>query len=195
MPTKDIPFSDAEFDAAFALEATVHAPSLKDVYAEVFRVLQPGSVFGVLEWVLTNNFVPGDPAHEATRSGIERGNGIASLQTKEVARAAMQDAGFELLVTEDLAEKQDEIPWWYPMSGDVKHAKGLKDWLLVIRNTEWGRMGVKIIVRVLEAVRVAPKGTLKMTEGFITAADALIDGGKKGIFTPMFLMVGRKPVA
>ncbi|OAG03970.1 putative tocopherol O-methyltransferase [Paraphaeosphaeria sporulosa] len=191
----DIPFSDAEFDAAFALEATVHAPSLQDVYAQVYRVLRPGSVFGVFEWVLTDNYVSGDPAHEATRSGIERGNGIPSLQTKAVARAAMKNAGFELLVTEDLAEKQDEIPWWYPISGDVKHAKGFKDWLLVIRNTQWGRVGVKIIVRILETVRVAPKGTLKMTEEFITAADALIDGGKKGIFTPMFLMVARKPDA
>jgi sterol 24-C-methyltransferase len=158
-------------------------------------VLRPGAVFGVLEWVLTDNFIPSDPLHEAIRSGIERGNGIPSMQTKAVARAAMERAGFELLVTEDLAERSDALPWWYPISGDVKSAKGFKDWLLVIRNTHYGRVGVKLIVRLLETVRYAPKGTLKMTEEFIGAADALVDGGKKGLFTPMYLMVGRKPTA
>jgi sterol 24-C-methyltransferase len=131
--------------------------------------------------------------HEALRSGIERGNGIASLQTKEVACAAMRSAGFELLVTDDLAEKGDKVPWWYPIAGDVRLAKGLKDWLLVVRNTGWGRVGVKFIVRVLEMVGFAPEGTLKMTEEFIGAADSMVDGGRKGLFTPMYLMVGRKP--
>ncbi|KAF1957087.1 S-adenosyl-L-methionine-dependent methyltransferase [Byssothecium circinans] len=191
----DIPFAEGEFDAAYAIEATVHAPSLEDVYSQIYRVLKPGAVFGVFEWVLTDNFIPSDPSHEAIRSAIERGAGIPSLQTKAAARAAMQNAGFELLMTDDLSVSNNTLPWWYPISGDVGSAKGFKDWLLVIRNTEWGRVGVKLIVRVLEAVRYAPKGTLKMTEEFIGAADSLIAGGKKGLFTPMYLMVGRKPTA
>ncbi|KAH8702824.1 sterol 24-C-methyltransferase [Phaeosphaeriaceae sp. PMI808] len=189
----DIPFPEHHFDAAYSIEATVHAPSLDDVYAQVYRVLRPGAVFGVLEWVLTDNFDPSDPSHAAIRLSIERGNGIPSLQTKTVARTAMQNAGFELIVADDLAEKKDALPWWYPISGDVKSAKGFQDWLLVIRNTKLGRVGVKIIVRILETVRYAPKGTLKMTEEFIVAADGLVDGGKKSLFTPMYLMIGRKP--
>ncbi|KAF2691238.1 hypothetical protein K458DRAFT_438889 [Lentithecium fluviatile CBS 122367] len=180
----DIPFAGNEFDAAYAIEATVHAPSLEKVYEQVFRVLKPGAVFGVFEWVLTDDFSPSDPSHQAIRSGIERGNGIPSLQTKAVAREVLKSAGFEVLATEDLAERRDALPWWYPISGD----------LLVIRNTEWGRVGVKLLVRLLETVRYAPKGTLKTTEEFIGAADSLIVGGKEGLFTPMYLMVGRKPV-
>jgi sterol 24-C-methyltransferase len=45
----DIPFDEAAFGAAFAIEATVHAPSLEKAYAQVYRVLKPGAVFGVLE--------------------------------------------------------------------------------------------------------------------------------------------------
>jgi sterol 24-C-methyltransferase len=157
-------------------------------------VLKPGAVFGVLEWVLTDRFDASDPSHQAIRSGIERGDSILSLQSKAVARAAMQSAGFELLITEDLAERHDTLPWWYPISGDVKSAKGFKDWLLVIRNTKWGRVGVKWIVWTLETLRYAPKGTLKMTQEFIGAADRLIEGGKEDLITPMYLMVGRKPV-
>jgi len=44
----------------------------------------------------------------------------------------MQSAGFELLVTEDLAESHDALPWWYPISGDVKSAKGFKVWLWLL---------------------------------------------------------------
>lgn len=168
---------------------------MDEVYAQVYRVLRPGAVFGVLEWVLTDNFDPADPTHASIRLSIERGNGIPSLQTKSVARAAMQNAGFDLIATEDLAERKDALPWWYPISGDIKSAKGFKDWLLVIRNTQWGRVGVKLIVRILETVRHAPKGTLKMTEEFITAADGMVEGGNKGLFTPMYLMVGQKPEA
>lgn len=190
-----MPFGANEFDAAYAIEATVHAPSLAEVYAQVFRVLKPGGVFGVYEWVLTDSFSPDDKDHMAVRLGIERGNGIPALQTAATARAAMESAGFELLIAEDLAANKDPLPWWYPFSGDVKSANSVKDWTLVVRNTEWGRVVVKLLVRALEFVQYAPAGTLSMTEDLIVAADSLIAGGKEGIFTPMYLMVGRKPNA
>ena len=44
-----IPFPDNSFDAIYAIEATVYAPSLARVYAEIFRVLKPGGRFGVYE--------------------------------------------------------------------------------------------------------------------------------------------------
>jgi sterol 24-C-methyltransferase len=107
----------------------------------------------------------------------------------------MQKAGFELIVTEDLAQKPDPLPWWYRISGDVKHARGLQDWMLVVRNTKYGRWAVRLLVRTLEFVRFAPKGTAKITEELIIAGDGLVLGGRKGIFTPMYLMVGKKPEA
>lgn len=44
-----MPFPDNSFDAVYAIEATVHAPSLAGVYTEIFRVLKPGGTFGVYE--------------------------------------------------------------------------------------------------------------------------------------------------
>lgn len=44
-----MPFPDNTFDAVYAIEATVHAPSLAGVYSEIFRVLKPGGTFGVYE--------------------------------------------------------------------------------------------------------------------------------------------------
>jgi len=104
----------------------------------------------------------------------------------------MQKAGFELIVTEDPAKRPDPLPWWYHISGDVKHAQGLQDGTLVVRNTKYGRWAVRL-VRTLEFVRFAPKGTAKITEELVLAEDGPILGGRKGIFTPMYLMVGRNP--
>ena len=42
-----IKFPDNSFDAVYAIEATVHAPTLAGIYSEIFRVLKPGGVFGV----------------------------------------------------------------------------------------------------------------------------------------------------
>ncbi|KUJ09825.1 sterol 24-C-methyltransferase [Mollisia scopiformis] len=186
-----IPFPTDSFDAVYAIEATVHAPSLAEVYTEIHRVLKPGGIFGVFEWVLTDKFSSTNNEHMAIRLGIERGNGIPALQTKATAQAAMKKAGFELLVTEDLSEHPDRLPWWYPISGDTKSAQGLQDWMLVIRNTKYGRYAVKALVRALKLVRYAPRGTLKTTEELIAGADALVVGGKEGLFTPMYLMVGK----
>lgn len=49
------------------------------------------------------------------------------------------------------------------------------------------------IVRGLEAVHIAPPGATKISEVLCRAADALVEGGKKGIFTPMFWCLVRKP--
>lgn len=52
---------------------------------------------------------------------------------------------------------------------------------------------VRAIVRTPKFVRYAPKGMTKIMEELITADDALVAGGKSGIFTPMYLMIGKRP--
>lgn len=51
---------------------------------------------------------------------------------------------------------------------------------------------MRFLVRFLEFVRFAPKGTTKITEELIISRDSLVAGGKGGVFTPMFCMVGRR---
>ena len=48
------PFKDQEFDAAYAIEATCHAPDRVKCYKEVYRCLKPGSHFALYEWCMTD---------------------------------------------------------------------------------------------------------------------------------------------
>ncbi|KAK5108199.1 Delta(24)-sterol C-methyltransferase [Cryomyces antarcticus] len=50
-------------------------------------------------------------------------------------------------------------------------------------------------VGALEMISLAPKGTQKTADSLALAGDCLVAGGKQKLFTPMYLMVGRKPKA
>ena len=186
-------FEDNTFDAVYAIEATVHAPSLERIYSEIFRVLKPGGVFGVYEWLMTDAYDNANPLHRNIRLGIEQGDGISNMEKISVALDAMRAAGFELELHEDLADRPDELPWYWPLAGDLKYMQSVWDFPTVVRMTHWGRWLVHRFVGALEVVRIAPKGTQKTADSLALAADCLVAGGKEKLFTPMYLMVAKKP--
>ncbi|KAL2215200.1 putative sterol 24-c-methyltransferase [Thermoascus aurantiacus ATCC 26904] len=186
-------FPDNTFDAVYAIEATVHAPSLEGVYSEIFRVLKPGGVFGVYEWLMTDKYDNNNQEHREIRLGIEQGDGISNMVTVSEGLAAFKAAGFELLHHEDLAERPDEIPWYYPLAGSFKHMSSFRDVLTIARMTWWGRGIVHRFVGAMETIGLLPAGSQKTADSLARAADCLVAGGEKKLFTPMYLMVGRKP--
>ncbi|KAI5298057.1 hypothetical protein KEM56_004353, partial [Ascosphaera pollenicola] len=190
-----MPFGDATFDAVYAIEATVHAPSLEDIYREIYRVLKPGGTFGVYEWVMTDKYDPDNEEHRAVRLGIELGDGISNMDTAREAVRAVKAAGFELVMNEDLAQRGDAIPWYYPIAGQLKHASSLWDLFSVLRMTRLGRTTLNYSLAVAEKLGLFPRGSAKTGESLAVAADNLVKGGEMGLFTPMYLMVGKKPLA
>lgn len=188
-------FPDATFDAVYAIEATVHAPSLEAIYKEIYRVLKPGGVFGVYEWLMTDNYNNDDPHHREIRLGIEQGDGISNMEKIEVGVKAFKAAGFEMQVNEDLADRPDELPWYYPLSGDLRYMQNIWDLPTLLRMTHIGRGLIHQFVGLLEMVKMAPRGTQKTADSLAQAADCLVAGGKEKLFTPMYLMVGKKPEA
>ncbi|PIG82920.1 tocopherol O-methyltransferase [Aspergillus arachidicola] len=186
-------FPDNTFDAVYVIEATVHAPSLQKVYEQIFRVLKPGGRFGVYEWVMTNRFDESNPKHRAIRLGIERGNGIVNMRTQNEAAEAIQAAGFVLEHEEDLAARLDPIPWYYPIAGELQHTRSLWDLLTVLRMTKLGRGAMGYLLWTLETLRLAPSGTAETATELANGADSLVEGGRLGLFTPMYFMIGRKP--
>lgn len=186
-------FPDNSFDAVYAIEATVHAPSLEGVYSEIFRVLKPGGCFGVYEWLMTNAYDDNNPVHRKIRLDIETGDGISNMVKISDALAAIKAAGFQLEYNEDLATRPDKIPWYFPLAGDFSMMTNIWDFPTIARLTKVGRTIVHGFVGLLEKVGFAPRGSQKMADGLALAADALVAGGRSKLFTPMYLMIARKP--
>jgi sterol 24-C-methyltransferase len=187
-------FPENSFDCVYAIEATVHAPSLEGVYSQIYRVLKPGGVFGVYEWLMTDNYDNANEHHREIRLGIEQGDGISNMVKISEGLAAIKAAGFELELHEDLAQRPDATPWYYPLAGDFKYMGSIYDFFPIVRMTKVGRGLVHRFVGLLEIVGLAPSGTQKTADSLALAADCLVAGGKEDLFTPMYLMVARKPL-
>ncbi|KAJ5894714.1 hypothetical protein N7495_006405 [Penicillium taxi] len=186
-------FPENSFDAVYAIEATVHAPDLAGVYSEIFRVLKPGGKFGVYEWLMTDEYDNDDAEHRRIRLGIEQGNGISNMVKISDGLAALHQAGFDVLHHEDLADRPDTVPWYYPIAGSFQHMGSLWDLLTIARMTWWGRGLAHRFVGAAENIGLFPRGSQKTADSLALGADSLVEGAEKKLFTPMYLMVGRKP--
>jgi len=182
-----MPFKDREFDGAYAIEATCHAPDRVACYKEVFRTLKPGAIFACYEWCLTDKFDPNNPEHQRMKADIEEGNGLPDIVSTSVCWEAMKKAGFQQLAEEDLALVPDVQVWYTPL---------LPSWNLLSQRFQFNWLGAIITnaaIHTLEFIRLAPAGTVKTQKVLQAGGFALRDAGKEGIFTAMYLMVGRKP--
>ena len=186
-------FPPNSFDAVYAIEATVHAPSLEGVYSQIFRVLKPGGVFGVYEWLMTDKYDNANPQHRQIRLDIEQGDGISNMERISEGLRAIRAAGFVLEHHEDLAHRPDTRPWYWPLAGELGMMGSLWDLPTIARMHPVGRRIIHAGVGVLEKVGVASKGTQKTADSLAKAAVALVEGGRQDLFTPMYLMVARKP--
>lgn len=99
------------------------------------------------------------------------------------------------MINEDLSERQDARPWYYPIDGDLRMVGSVGDLVTIARMTKVGRAVAHNTIGALERVGLMPRGTRKTADSLALAADCLVKGAKMGLFTPMYLMVGRKPMA
>jgi sterol 24-C-methyltransferase len=98
-----------------------------------------------------------------------------------------------MIINEDLAERPDPLPWYWPLAGELKYLQSIGDLFTIVRMTWWGRAVMHNLAGVLELLRIAPAGTKQAADNLGIAADCLVAGGKEHLFTPMYLMVARKP--
>ncbi|KAJ0969834.1 hypothetical protein J5N97_022711 [Dioscorea zingiberensis] len=170
-----MPFADSSFDAAYSIEATCHAPKLEDVYHEIYRVLKPGALYVSYEWVTTPLFHADNEEHVDIIQGIERGDALPGLRSHDEIADIAKSVGFEVLDEKDLA-KPPAGPWWTRLKmGKIAY------W----RN--------HLLVSALTMLRIAPKGVVEVHEMLYETAGHLTRGGETGIFTPMHMILCRKP--
>ena len=182
-----IPDGDERYDAAIAIESMPHAPDKTAAFRELFRVLRPGACLAGYDWCLTEDFDPRDAEHLRIKEAIVEGNALPDLPLAPEIDTALRTAGFELVECDDRASASDPTTPWYR----ALQARDLT--LRSIPRTPVGRALTTLVTRVGEKLRVFPEGTTAVNALLDRTAHALVEGGKAGIFTPMYFFLARKP--
>ena len=189
----EMPFEDSTYDAAYAIEATCHAPDRVGVYSEIYRVLKPGSIFACYEWCMTDAYDPKNDSHRRIKKQIEEGDGLPDICHTSVCLNALKEAGFEVLDSRDMADDNYGVarggkPWMLPL---------MPSWNPFTQRFQFNWLGYRLtnaFIYMLELLWLAPKGTVKTQRMLQQGAFGLADGGLTKTFTPMYLMVGRVPL-
>jgi sterol 24-C-methyltransferase len=177
----------SHFDAAFAIESTVHSPDRVVTFSGVAKVLRKGGLFGGYEWVLTDQYDQSNRDHVRIKEGIEVGNGLPTLVHYSTIVDNLQKSGFEVIECFDAnrnAHSAGEIPWYDTLSGKMS--------ISGFRMTRLGRACTHAMVWILESLCIAPKGSARVSSLLNATAIDLVDGGRLEIFTPSFFFLGRK---
>lgn len=186
-----LPFPDASFDAVYAIESTCHAPHREGVYSEILRVLKPGGTFACYEWCVTDKFDEKQAVHQKVKHDICVGDGLPDLVHTSVCTKALENVGFKLQESRDAMLDgflEGGEPWYMPL---------MPSW----NPTLWPRFqfnpvmykAMPIILRTFELIGLVPKGTVATQVMLQAGGVGCATGGHLGIFTPAWLMVGRKP--
>lgn len=149
--------------------------------------------FGVYEWAMTDRWDPSIPEHKALAHEIEFGNGIPEMRPLSKAREALKTVGFEIEHEEDLAERDDPVPWYYPLEGDISKAQTAWDYITVWRMSWSGKLVSHTAMRVMEWFGLLPKGTYDVGEALKVAGDSLVRGGQTKVSILLISLLTSSP--
>lgn len=187
-----LPFADASFDGVYAIESTCHAPDRAGVYSEILRVLKPGGYFACYEWCLTDKYVAESEEHKRLKKEIEVGDGLPDLVHTSVCTKALVDAGFDVKEARDCQHDghlDGGEAWYVPLTPSWCPWKWPR---FQFNPVMWN--GMPLILQAFEFIGLVPKGTAETQVMLQQGAVGLVGGGELDIFTPMWLMVGQKPL-
>lgn len=116
---------------------------------------------------------------------LKVGNGLPLLHSIEDVHSSARDVGFEVVEAQDYALKS-EVPWYSVLQ---------PQWTVTdFKITPLGRWMTHIFLYAMETFRMVPRGAVQVHRTLCRGADNLILGGIEGIFSPMYLVVLRKPL-
>jgi sterol 24-C-methyltransferase len=183
------------FDAAYSIEGTSYAPTLQGVYSEIFRILKPGGTFAAYELILTDIYDNNNPEHRSIRHSLEEGMGITNLSTMSEAIEAIKAAGFQLMSAEDLANGPGQIPWYYLLTGSLRVINSIWDIRRLMHMAFLRSDVARFVAGAFESAGILPPGSQRIIDTLAKVGDVLVKAGDKKLFTPLFLIVGKKPSA
>lgn len=179
-------FEAGKFDAVYSIEAICHASRRDRVFRELRRVTRSNGRLAGTDWCVTDRYDPTLSRHRRIIRTIEEANGLAPLVSTRDYAKTIAAAGWSQVETRDLADvSPGEVPWYAPLRAGWRTPSEL-------RRTTLGRRMANWAVRALERTGLAPRGSVATSDILNRAADALIEGGEAGIFTPLFFFTARK---
>ena len=181
--------ADNTFDRGYAIESTCHAPDKVGAFAEIYRVLKPGALFWGQEMCMTGAFDPGDNRHQAIKRDLMHGIALKDISTIADVNRSLESAGFQVIEAKDRAvhENSPITPWYQPMEA---RGNALGN---ALRRTPLGRKLIMGTSRLAEALGVFPGGSSDVVRLLDRTARAYVEGGKSGLFTPLYCFLARKP--
>ena len=130
---------------------------------------------------MTDSWDPSIPEHKSIAHKLELGNGIPEMRSIKRSREALKTVGFKVEHEEDLADRPDAVPWYYPLEGKISNAQTFWDYLMVWRISWSGKFISHNTIWLLERLGLLPKGTYEVSESLKVAAEALVEGGQKKV--------------
>jgi len=181
--------ADETCDRAYAIESTCHAPDKVGAFTEIYRVLKPGALFWGQEMCLTDRFDPDDDRHRAIKQELMHGIALKDIATMDEVNRDLEAAGFQVIEGSDraVAANRATTPWYQPM---LTQRSTLGN---ALRRTPFGRKAFIGASRLAEVLGVFPKGAADVVGLMDRTANAYVDGGRTGIFTPLYCFLARKP--
>ena len=182
--------ADDTFDRGYAIESTCHAPDKAGAFAEIYRVLKPGALFWCQEMCMTDKFDPNDIRHQAIKQDLMRGIALQDIATMGEVDRTLESVGFQLIEGMDRGAEENgsTTPWYQPMEtrrGTLANS---------LQRIPLGRRVFIGASRLAEALRVFPKGSADVVRLMDQTANALVAGGRAGLFTPLYCTLARKPL-
>ncbi|PVV04864.1 hypothetical protein BB560_000621 [Smittium megazygosporum] len=188
-----MPFEDNSFDAVYAIEATCHSPDLISVYKEMFRVLKPGGTFAIYEWCTTEKYDEKNKEMIEIIKEIEYGNSLPKLYPASYSVDCVKKCGFEIQVSEDLAPTS--------VSGDSDWYQDLFQKRVCFSSiggfvrSKFGSSVMSFFLKFFSFLRLVPSSATNVDKFLKVGGIGCAKGGKADIFTPMFIIVAKKPLA
>jgi sterol 24-C-methyltransferase len=190
----DLPFEAGSFDVVYDLESSPHATDPKKFYEEAHRVLREGGRMWTKQYVLTDAYDEKNEEHRSIIEGIRDGNSLpAPLHRKELD-AIVRAAGFRVVAHSSTAQEMRAstvsggkgagiVPWWKSLSSEAPAHWTCHPYVRTITNG---------ILRTLESLRMVPNG-MHTTSTFLNkGADAMVEGGRQGIYDVSYVYLLEK---